>query len=338
MNKKLKSARWIFFFLGFMLLISVGLVAGVMLLNQSQDNRQQASNDEQIVTITVTTDDPLVPNTTATLQLKARDLNQSALNGFQVVLDLNFSTEVPNDMQFSQTVIAGMQAAGTALTDKAGGKHLTVGFLTTDPTLPISLGGEQALGTITFTVPTSGELSIGFDDLLTRVIQNVSGADIAKTSTSQTITFRQIETTAPVVIEPPTIPVIVETPSTPVVVVPPTNSNIGGESLDVLDRAIELEAEAQENETQALAIAQTFALGTGGGNPSVAATTGRTVLAQTTTKPQTLTQPQAAAQPELPSELPESGFDSALLVGIGGLFLILSGSGLWLKMQSHSKM
>jgi|GEM_PF-2211205 len=319
MSSRFKSSSRIFISLGFFLLISAGVVAGVILSTQSQDNRQQASFNEQTVSITVSSDAPLVPNTTATLHLKAQNLDQSALNGLQVVLDLNFSAAVPSDVQFSQTTITGMQAAGTNISAAIGGKHLTVGFLTSNPSLPISLSGDQALGTITFTVPASGELNVSFDDVLTRVIQNSSGTDIAKTSQNQTLIFTKTENPIPAKTDPPI-----------------QNPNIGGENLDILDRSLQGDKNSapRDEAAQPQTVTPPQTPKTTGVNSSVASHSS-TILAQTKTKPQAKLKP--SAQPQLPDKLPETGSNSALLLGIGGVILIACGLGLYLDRMHHDK-
>lgn len=306
MKKYFSNIKVVLIALIVLIILVSGAVAGVFLLRESQDIRQQADTGGGIVDILITTDTSLNPGQSVTLKLKAEHFNQSALNGLQVVADFTFTGTVPSDLSFNQATIPGLQTAGTTTTAITNGKRLIVGFITSSPTEPVTLEGNYELGTITFTVPTTGQINIVFNNQLTKVIQNNTGTNIANSLSAQNLSIAQVQDD-----------------NSDDENAPPLD-----DTTDDLDRALE-QRDTNNDESLAATTPTPTPLRTGVGGTG----TGRT--SRTSTASGILAQTQID-QPELPESLPESGFNLSGILTVIGSILLVSGGGLWLFFHKHS--
>ena len=106
--------------------------------------------------------------------------------GFQIVAD--FTGTVPADLTFTPIPPPEFSASYNQLIDITGGKRLQV-IIDTGSTSGYSTNGsEVALGTLTFTTPTSGVMTITFDQIQTAILDS-NFTDILHTVTNATYTF-----------------------------------------------------------------------------------------------------------------------------------------------------
>lgn len=110
----------------------------------------------------------------------------TSVDGIQVVA--TFSGSVPSNLAFTPQTPAGMQMVINDLTKTGTTATLKLAFITQSPQSPYTTTSTY-LGRFTFTAPASGQMTLTFDNTLTKVVSHGTALDIASLTPMQTYTF-----------------------------------------------------------------------------------------------------------------------------------------------------
>jgi len=137
---------------------------------------------------------------TSTLTTGAKTINlqlntgTASTNGIQIVAD--FTGTVPVDLLFTPIPPAGFSASYNQLITITNGKRLQV-IIDTGSTTGYSTSGAQvSIGTLTFTAPTSGAMTVTFDQVQTAVLDS-NYVDFLHTVTNAVYTFAPVSNPTP---------------------------------------------------------------------------------------------------------------------------------------------
>lgn len=167
-----------------LVLVLLGGGVGMYLMSQSQDTRQQASTPTGTGRVFVDPRTSTLPAGPQQVAVKFNMGGEIPVDGVQIVVEITGT--IPADLDFAEnTSLQGMTFVNGTFSDIPNGKKLTIGYLASPgpfvtPILDVNLG------TITFTAPTTGNMTVKFDPQLSKVIRNQTGDDILKTPTEVT--------------------------------------------------------------------------------------------------------------------------------------------------------
>ncbi len=141
-------------------------------------------------------------------------MQDQPIDGIQLVAKFE---GIPHDsLTFEPSDIPGMQVRGVQSQLSSTGMLFQLAYVTEDPTQPFHNFSFLSLGTLMFTAPESGKLTISFDRKLSKIIRNGTSADILEYPEDVVYTFATpTPTPTPIPTEIPPTP----TP-TPVVCLP----------------------------------------------------------------------------------------------------------------------
>ncbi len=172
-------------FIALLALIATVVVA-LFLVKRSSDNRQRAATSTGTARFLFTIpggSTSFAAGSQVTMTLSASGTGQSQVDGFQLVA--NITGAVPSAMTFTPATVNGLtrvlpSADGTrpAFTDITNGKQLTVVYLGANQTPYNANGGTVTLGTITFTAPENGTITVSIDQTKSKILQTVTGTDL----------------------------------------------------------------------------------------------------------------------------------------------------------------
>lgn len=176
----------------------IGLVAGLGILKYSQDLRQKAAVSTGTATLTLSpSGNDLPAGQKATVDILFNSQTDS-VDGVQI--EAVVGGTVPSDIAFSPATVAGLNTIVQTFEPESSGssnKKLVLAMLTSNPTQPYTTNSTQVkLGTLTFTAPASGSMTVTFNSTATLSTKNGTGADILKTPTNRTFNFVQAAATA----------------------------------------------------------------------------------------------------------------------------------------------
>lgn len=185
--------------LGALALTVISGGAGLYLMGESQDTRQQASVSNGIGRIFFSPDDgEFATDTLASVDVV---LNMGAaipVNGIQAAIDI--TGDVPEALEFVESAdLEGLSVADVTTTDIPNGKRVVFGLLATPPNPFTTPSGDLILGSLLFTPTTGGSITAKFNPVATKVIQEEGSEDILLTPTqvaTYTITQAPEDTSA----------------------------------------------------------------------------------------------------------------------------------------------
>ena len=154
-----------------LLIVGVGGLIGFILSQQTQDVRQQASSPTGVAELFVTPDSsPFPAGSEQTLTFKVNmNVADKQIAGVQFIADITGT--IPDDLLFTPAQITGLNPVSQTIIDTVDGKQLTVGFLTTPPSTFTTTASDLTLGTLTFTAPSDGSMTLAFDPVLSKVLE-----------------------------------------------------------------------------------------------------------------------------------------------------------------------
>ena len=163
------------------------LALTMVAVQQRQDIRQKAASPTGTASIQIT------PNASTMLAGSPQTLILSALtpslsvDGFQIIATL--SGTIPSDIAFQPATIDGTHVLMPSLNKTStNSATLTFAIVTADPQTPITAGLTN-LGQLTFTAPSTGNLTISFDQTYSKILQNKTVQDVLRFPQNTTYTF-----------------------------------------------------------------------------------------------------------------------------------------------------
>jgi hypothetical protein len=175
-------------------ILGVGLILAVYVAKLSQENRQQASISGGTAILSIDAPAQVTPGTQVSIPLK---INTGLSQVIGVQAFLNMTGTLPADLTFTPATISNLTTAVNSLSDINGGKKLTLGILTSNPSVNYSTQNTQVtLGTFSFTAPATGKLDFIFDPVTTKIVQASTNTDILKTPDTASVTFLAVQASA----------------------------------------------------------------------------------------------------------------------------------------------
>ncbi len=213
MSRSLKKDQLRFF--GTILLIA-GVVVGIILVRFSADLRQRAATSTgtaQFIIKQANSSTYITPNAAGQLSISATGTGQSNLDGFQLIA--TFTGTVPADLTMNVASPAGMLSAVSSMTDIVGGKKLTLLYLPSNSSVPFNANSATVgLGSLSFTAPASGTMTVTIDQATSKILQNSTGSDLLALQSPMTFNFQTAPVTSPVGTATP-VPTIAPPPPPP---------------------------------------------------------------------------------------------------------------------------
>ncbi len=311
-----------------LMIVTIGGGVGFYLSQTSQEIRQQASSPTGTAVLTISPESTsFSPGSEQTLILKINmGVEQINIDGIQYIADI--SGTIPTNLSFTQATIPGLNPVTTSLIDTATGKKLSVAYITTPPSVYSANNTDLVVGTLQFTVPESGSMTLTFNPTLSKILQNQTKSDVLRTpGEPQIYTFSSgsgaTNTPAPTPTVVPGNNTPTPIPTTVATSTPSPTPGAGGNSPTPTPTSL---ATATPN------VANT-ATPTPTGTPTpTSVSTGGTA----TSTPSPVPTAQSVSQPAQTQEQPVSGSsETTLLLLLGGLFFTLSGVYLVTTGKSH---
>lgn len=177
--------------IGALLIIIVLAAIGVFVAfnPDSLDLRRRASLSTGVATLEFTpSTSTLGAGSTTTLDLMLNTQDR-LVDGVQA--EAVISGTLPSNITFTPATVPGLQTIVQSIDPVQNTRKFTLLMITSNPLQPYTTNSAPVkLGTLSFTAPTSGQMSITFDPANTFVTQNNTGAtDILKTPTNPTYSF-----------------------------------------------------------------------------------------------------------------------------------------------------
>lgn len=314
------------------LVVAIGGGAGFYLSQNSQELRQQASVPNGTGTIKITpatTDLPAGSQQTLIISINT-GVSQIDIDGVQYIADITGT--IPDDLAFTEATITGLSPITASLVDTSSGKKLSVAYLTSPPNVYSANDQDLVVGTLSFTTPDTGSMTVTFDPTLSKILQNQTGGDILRTPGSDTYTFSAAEAS--------NSPTPTPTPDLEATATPTPTPGTGGENSPSPTATPTPTPTAVAGATSTPTPTPTPTGGTGGENtptptptptrtptPSPTPTSASNATGGGTTSTATPTpKSQAVSQTAQTQPIPVSGSaESLLILLIGGLFLTIAG-------------
>lgn len=221
----------------FVITAAVGVIAGVVLLNQVQDIRQSAAtlSGNVVIQVSPTSQSFFAPGTKGKIRLSL-PLQHEAIDGYQMLVKL--TGNIPADLSFVPSTVEGLQVVISDIDRTSLETQIKLAVVTRNPSQPFSDSASLTIGDIEFSAPASGVMSLSFDPQLSKVIRSHDRADILLEPTTFIYSFQGSQTSTPNgSVRPSATPRRTANPSvgpsatpnsgTPVPTVIPTGSNSG---------------------------------------------------------------------------------------------------------------
>lgn len=159
-------------------ILIIGIIAATVLTYQSQEFRRRAAPGDQAPITLDPGGTQFSPNSNQKITIRANTQNFQ-VDGIQVILD--FSGNIPSDLKINTPEsISGLNKVAAHVQDHEGNKRIFLAYITSNPQAPYSTNSNQVtLGEIEMTTPASGNLTISFNQTLTKILQNQSSDNIA---------------------------------------------------------------------------------------------------------------------------------------------------------------
>lgn len=171
------------------LILVIGGGAGLYLSQTPQDTRNQASSPSGTAKISLSpSTGTIVGGSAQTVDLEL-DLTSTPVTLNEIAFTLTFSGNIPTDIRFSPEDLPGFTPADSSLIDTDVGKTLTVRFSTAEGKKFSAVSSKIALGKISYTAPSAGELNVQFNTSTSRAILDPSGQDILRSPGTITYSF-----------------------------------------------------------------------------------------------------------------------------------------------------
>lgn len=157
-------------------ILLLGLITALFAVQKVQELRNKAAVPQGTASIELDPgemEEGILKDTPVSLKINTRVATPT--DGFQVVA--NFIGTVPPDLKFNPTILTGLELAYVNLSDTSTGKQLQAVYVSQNPLEPVG-SPATPLGTISFTSPGSGTLTISFDPLKSIVAENQSSQDV----------------------------------------------------------------------------------------------------------------------------------------------------------------
>jgi len=175
--------------------VMLGLLAGVVLLNQTQDLRRSAATATGPATLVLTPGSQnITPGENKVLEVRVNSgISNGKIDGIQFIADIQGT--IPPDLQFNPVPPAGMEVlfpdSSNGLVENSTGLELQYVAVTKDPLVPTVAASSNSIliGTFSFTAPTSGSFSVTFSPELSRIAENSSAKDILRYPETYSYTF-----------------------------------------------------------------------------------------------------------------------------------------------------
>lgn len=168
--------------------LGVGVTAGLMLNGQSTDTRSQASvSNGPAVILLSPTGSTMTPNTKQKIDIMATTGLRPVV-GFQLVLTI--SGRVPSDMKFTPAPMTGFQVLRNTYS-KGRLEFASVlppkdaGFV------PFSTQAPVVLGSLEFTTPKNGDMTISFSATETLIADYETNKDISRAPSATRYYFKR---------------------------------------------------------------------------------------------------------------------------------------------------
>lgn len=176
-----------FIALGVFALTLIGGGVGLFLMNQSQDTRQQASVPSGKGEIFVQPEiASYIEGDAAQVDLVFTMGEAVPINGVQIVMEITGT--IPDDLEFVEESINGLNLQINNMTDITGGKQVRLVYQVAPPGPFVTPSSDLTFGSLMFTSPASGELKISFDATDSKVIRSATNEDVLRTP-SQVATY-----------------------------------------------------------------------------------------------------------------------------------------------------
>lgn len=164
-----------------------GLIAGLLIVKKNQEVRRRAMTPAGTATISLNPGTSSLPAGTSQQIAVSADTKGDAVDGFQIVV--NITGSVPTDLTFIPEPPTGLQAIANTAEDITNGKKYKIAFLTADPLVPYTSSGLVELGKFTFTSPATGDMTVTYDQTISKIVKNQTSEDIAATEENVTYSF-----------------------------------------------------------------------------------------------------------------------------------------------------
>lgn len=129
------------------------------------------------------------PNQLATIAISADGLGDVSIDGLQVIVILTGS--VPTDITLQAASILGMNTVIQSVTATGPETKVMLVQLSSNPLQPyIAHGQKTLLGTLQFTSPATGNLTVTVDASMSKIIQTATGANILGAQTPSKFLFQ----------------------------------------------------------------------------------------------------------------------------------------------------
>lgn len=178
-----------------LLVVMIGLLAAVVLLNQTQDLRRSAATATGPATLVLTPGSQnITPGENKVIEVRVNSgISNGKIDGIQFIADIQGT--IPPDLQFNPVAPAGMEVlfpdSSNPLVENSTGLELQYVAVTKDPLVPTVAASSNSIlvGTFSFTAPSSGSFSVTFSPELSRIAENSSAKDILRYPETYSYTF-----------------------------------------------------------------------------------------------------------------------------------------------------
>lgn len=189
------SKRKLFIGLGAVVVILalVGGGAGVYLTRESEDIRQQASTPSGSAQISLSPATGTLEGGDAQQIAVSLNLATTPVTLSSIELSIAFSGEIPTDLEFQPLQLQNFRTADTTLEDSPTGKTLRVVYALAGTDGFSATTSRVNLGSLSFTNPASGQMSLRFNASESKVVIQQSNVDILRPPTTVAYTFESPE-------------------------------------------------------------------------------------------------------------------------------------------------
>lgn len=129
------------------------------------------------------------PNELSTISMSVTGLGERNVDGIQVIVTLSGS--VPPDVTFQSATILGMSPILQSVSGTGDATTVTLIQVSTNPLAPLNTHGQQTLlGTLQFTSPASGSLTLTVDPVRTKILETSTAINLISTQTPTVFAFQ----------------------------------------------------------------------------------------------------------------------------------------------------
>jgi len=128
-------------------------------------------------------------NQLATISIQVSGLGQTQIDGIQVQVIL--SGTVPTDLTLQAATVPGLTTIIQSVTANSNTTTVNLVFVSSNPLTPYtSTGAKILLGTLQFTSPESGTVSVAVNPTVTKILENGTGKNIVSNQTDTIFRFQ----------------------------------------------------------------------------------------------------------------------------------------------------